>query len=315
MQTIMYHYVRNSDKNFPFFRYLSVENFCKQLDFFKKKYGFVGFDDFLELCKNPLDLEVFKRVKGKILLTFDDGLIDHFKFVMPELLRRNTFGLFFIPTGVYQRKKALDVHRIHYLIGRYGGGQLMKIANSLLDENMLEKVDFFKEKTYVKQDNDFYTSEFKKLFNYYIKYDFREAFLDKIVSLCGGNDEEIFSNLYMNENELKIMNQNKMILGSHSVDHLVFSKLDEKEQINQIANSFDFLEKTLGSFYAKTFCYPYGGFHTFTAFTERTLSEIGCAFSFNVESRDVTLNDIQNRPQALPRYDCNEFKFGKANLG
>ncbi len=315
MKAIMYHYIRNSDKNFPFFRYLSIENFYKQLDFFEKNYGFVKFDDFLELCREPFTHENFKRIKGKILLTFDDGFIDHFKFVMPELLKRNTFGLFFIPTGIYQRRKALDAHRIHYLIGRYEGKELMKIANSLLDENILEKVDFFKEKTYIKQDNDFYTSEFKKLFNYYIKYDFREALLDKIISLCGSNNEEIFSNLYMSENELKIMHQNKMILGSHSVDHLVFSKLGEKEQINQITNSFDFLEKTLGGFYVKTFCYPYGGFHTFTAFTQKILNDVGCRFSFNVESRDATQDDIINKAQTLPRFDCNEFPFGKANLG
>ncbi|EOH9564209.1 polysaccharide deacetylase, partial [Campylobacter jejuni] len=61
---------------------------------------------------------------------------------MPELLKRNTFGLFFISTGVYQRKKALDVHRIHYLIGRYGGEVLVKLSNDLLDANMLENIPY-----------------------------------------------------------------------------------------------------------------------------------------------------------------------------
>ncbi|MCV3439800.1 hypothetical protein L8W50_02465 [Campylobacter lari] len=122
MKTIMYHYIRNSNKNFPYFRYLSVDNFKKQLDYFEKEFGFVDYEDFLELCDKSSDYKTFERVKGKILLTFDDGFIDHFKFVMPELLKRNTFGIFFIPTGVYQRKKALDVHRIHYLVGSYGGG-------------------------------------------------------------------------------------------------------------------------------------------------------------------------------------------------
>lgn len=180
---------------------------------------------------------------------------------------------------------------------------------------MLEKVDYFKEKTYTKQDNDFYTSEFKKLFNYYIKYEFRESFLDEIMLVCGISDEEIFCNLYMSENELKEMHENGMILGSHSVDHLVFSKLKESEQITQIKHSFDFLENLLGKLSIKSFCYPYGGYHTFTDFTEKILTKYGCNFSFNVESRDTTLNDIKSRPQALPRYDCNEFNFGRASLG
>lgn len=119
MKTIMYHYVRKSDEKFPFFRYLSVENFRKQLEYFEKKFGFVRYEDFIALKQ---DLSIFERMKGKILLSFDDGFKDHYDFVLPELLKRGLFGLFFISTGVYEKRKALDVHRIHYLLGKWGGG-------------------------------------------------------------------------------------------------------------------------------------------------------------------------------------------------
>lgn len=65
----------------------------------------------------------------------------------------------------------------------------------------------------------------------------------------------------------------------------------------------------------KTFCYPYGGYHTFTPSCERILEDLGCILAFSVESRDVKLQDILSRPYAIPRYDCNEFAFGKASLG
>lgn len=313
MKVIMYHYVRSSSKDFPFFRYLSVENFCKQLDFFEKEFGFVKFEDFLKVKE---DLSYFIKVKDKILLTFDDGLIDHFHFVLPELVKRGLFALFFVPTAIYEREKALDVHRIHYLLGRNGGGGLMSFVKNILDDDMLEqdKIELFKAKTYTKQDNDSLTTEFKKLFNYYIKYEYKEAILDKIVNEFS-NDKEIFSSLYMSIDNLKSMHKQGMIIGSHSCNHLVFSKLKEKEQEKEIEDSFDFLESILKKLYIKTFCYPYGGFHTFTKFTEQTLQKQGVSFSFNVESRDVSLDDVKNRAQALPRYDCNEFCFGKANLG
>lgn len=125
MKAIMYHYARHSHKNFPYFRYLSVENFCKQLDFFEKTFGFVRREDFLNLAH---DTSGFENLKNKILLTFDDGFIDHYSFVLPELLKRKLFGLFFIPTGVYGRQKALDVHRIHYLLGMGGGGANAKVC-------------------------------------------------------------------------------------------------------------------------------------------------------------------------------------------
>lgn len=58
-----------------------------------------------------------------------------------------------------------------------------------------------------------------------------------------------------------------------------------------------------------------GGFHTFSPLTESILSKENVKFAFNVESRDIDLNDLQSRPQTLPRYDCNEFAFGKASFG
>ncbi|WP_246023743.1 polysaccharide deacetylase family protein [Campylobacter taeniopygiae] len=193
---------------------------------------------------------------------------------------------------------------------------MLDFANKIIEDDMIEKqlMKEFKNKTYVKQDNDENVAKFKKIFNYYIKYEFREEILDKIVKNFL-DDGEIFKNLYMSEEQLKQMHSAQMIIGSHTVDHFVLSKLSEEEQGYQIHSSFKFLENLLGNLQIKCFCYPYGGFHTFNQFTEKFLSDFGCVFSFNVESRNISLHDLQNRPQALPRYDCNEFNFGKANLG
>ncbi|HEG7950929.1 TPA: polysaccharide deacetylase, partial [Campylobacter jejuni] len=115
MKIVMYHYVRNNANNLPYFRYLSFENFCKQIFFLKNHFDFVQYEDFVNLKQ---DLNIFEKIKGKILLSFDDGLKDHYDFVFPKLLEHKIFGLFFIPTQILSRKKALDVHRIHYLLGK-----------------------------------------------------------------------------------------------------------------------------------------------------------------------------------------------------
>ena len=119
----------------------------------------------------------------------------------------------------------------------------------------------------------------------------------------------------MNIKQLQELKEANMVIGSHSVNHFVMSKLSEDEQVYEIENSFNFIEKKLGSQQIKTFCYPYGGFHTFSKETEEILNNYGFDFSFNVENRDVIISDFKNRPQALPRYDCNLFPHGKANLG
>ena len=106
----------------------------------------------------------------------------------------------------------------------------MKFARSLIKDFMLEKISEFKTTTYTKQNNEIATKEFKKLFNYYIKYEFREQILDEIVKEFS-NDDEIFRELYMSESNLVEMCKENMIIGSHSKSHFVFSKLNKKERL------------------------------------------------------------------------------------
>jgi peptidoglycan/xylan/chitin deacetylase (PgdA/CDA1 family) len=114
----------------------------------------------------------------------------------------------------------------------------------------------------------------------------------------------------MTEPELAYMHHSGMVLGSHTVNHPVMSRLTTKEQEHEIVSSFHLIESITGQQTLKTFCYPYGGFHTFTAETEELLENNSCLFSFNVEPRDISQNDLASRRQALPRFDCNAFPYG-----
>ncbi|WP_239056401.1 hypothetical protein [Helicobacter apodemus] len=49
------------------------------------------------------------------------------------------------------------------------------------------------------------------------------------------------------------------------------------------------------------------------SYFEAILLSVG--FSFDVNYKDIALEDILHNPQALPRYDCNLFEYGQANLG
>ena len=54
--------------------------------------------------------------KNACYLTFDDGFKDHFKYVMPELLKRNIQGSFFPPSMAVKNQELLDVHAIHFIL-------------------------------------------------------------------------------------------------------------------------------------------------------------------------------------------------------
>jgi hypothetical protein len=64
-----------------------------------------------------------------------------------------------------------------------------------------------------------------------------------------------------------------------------------------------------------TFCYPYRGSHVVTPQPGQRLALRRRRAAFNVEPRDIEMPDLRSRPQALPRYDCNQFPHGQASYG
>ena len=96
------------------------------------------------------------RVPQGVLLTFDDGLADHYEHVLPLLVERGLFGFFYICTAPYATGRLLDVHRIHLYLGRLGGQVALERLSRLSNESMLGDghVQEFREATYRRQEND-----------------------------------------------------------------------------------------------------------------------------------------------------------------
>ena len=308
MKAIMYHYVRSFDPSSPNFRFLDVENFEKQLDYFHEKFGFVSKDEWL----NALKEKKLGSAKGKVILTFDDAMSCHYDYVYKVLSKRNLWGIFYVPTQPYQRDKVLDVHRIHLLCGAFSGIALLSTLKAFLKEEMIpnEKREEFLKQTYTRQDNYKGISEFKRILNYFVSYKFRGQLID----LVAHELNYVFSTsvFYVPIEKLIEMQLNGNIIGSHTVSHPVMSRLTKREQTEEIEDSFNFLESNL-QLNLKTYCHPYGGFHSFNEETVSALFKEEVVFSFNVESRDVCDEDLTSSIQFLPRYDCNEFPFGKAS--
>ena len=86
-KVVMYHYIRNFDKSLPYFNFLHLSDFKKQINYLEKKESFFRISD--DLDKN--------FSKNKFLLTFDDGLKEHLN-VAKYLKKKNILGFFFIPS-------------------------------------------------------------------------------------------------------------------------------------------------------------------------------------------------------------------------
>jgi len=306
----MYHYVRPFNPKMSGLKHLHIDDFKLQLDLFEKEFGFVSKENFYKSLETGIP-------QPGVILTFDDGLSCHYQYVLEELIRRKLWGIFYIPTKPYINHKILDVHRIHILLAINDSKKVYDLLLNLIDEEMLtgNLVKEFRELTYRHQVNDNFTNLIKRLLNYYIEYSHREVVIDELMNELVSEEYRNADQFYVTSEQIKEMQQAGMIIGSHSVSHPVFSKLSVEHQNYEIEESFRFLEKECGiSLNNRTFCYPYGGFHSFTSETEKILENNNCSFSFNVEHRDIGREDLLNRRQALPRFDCNQFKFGQCRM-
>ena len=258
MKAIMYHYVRKYSEAFPYFRFLDFDNFRKQLDYFDRTYGFVTFDEWRQYLSDGS----LPSVDGKVLLTFDDAMSCHFQYVFPELRGRNLWGIFYVPTLPYTDGRILDVHRIHLLCGQFEGKRLLEYALSIVSESMipLEKREEFDTATYANQINYEGVAEFKRVLNYFIDYRYRSEVIDAIGKKFGFHFDA--SSFYITPDQIAEMAAGQMLIGSHTKSHPVMSKLSAREQSLEIESSFAFLSSICKS-PIRTYCHPYGGFHSF----------------------------------------------------
>jgi peptidoglycan/xylan/chitin deacetylase (PgdA/CDA1 family) len=313
MKAIMYHYVRPDATEPPHYYYLDLDDFRRQLDHFEREYGFVSREAFLAACRGSGDGPDASESDG-VVLTFDDGLVDHHEWVLPELESRGLWGAFYVPTGPLVGNGILDVHRIHTLLGAYGGQRVLDELQPRVTEEMIPegRVEEFRDETYTRQDNAESTELVKRILNYYVTDAAQSALIDDLVAELPRADVDV-TDLYMTGDQLAALQDAGMVVGSHSISHGVFSNMPADRQRREIFDSFDTLSDLVCGLDVRTFCYPYGGFHTFTDETRRLLREAECEFAFNVESRDIEPDDFRESPQALPRYDCNEHPHGDAS--
>ena len=311
MKAVMYHYVRGDTERQPNYYHLDIDDFRRQLDYFEDNFGFVSQDQFFSIIS---DEQVNDGLPSGVVLTFDDGLRDHYDVVLPELERRGLWGIFYIPTGPYVNDQLLDVHRIHVLLGEVSGVELLEHARNIVDEDIIpyERRDQFREETYIDHNDTEVTKKVKRILNYFVSDKYQTEVLDELVRRVD-HDPVNISEFYITESEIRDMEDCGMIVGSHTVNHPVLSKLEKDNQRTEIADSFSFLDDVANKLPVRTFCYPYGTSHTFNEDTINILEEVNCKLSFKVEPSDVKEADLRNRIYALPRYDCNEFPHGSAS--
>jgi peptidoglycan/xylan/chitin deacetylase (PgdA/CDA1 family) len=302
MKCVTYHYVGRPDNSSPRFHSLSVRDFRAQLDFFQGRYRIPDLSEFIELFEGTQELP-----EDVLILTFDDGLKDHYQYVLPELVQRKIFGIFYIPTQPLQANSVLDVHKIHLLLGLVDAQKLIAQIKELIDDDVLSFVSDQGKwgLSYAKHNDPIPVQFVKHLLNYQLDYKWTTSVLDKLMQMNGTIAK--VEDLYLTRSQVVEMHEAGMLIGSHSISHRVMARVNEVNQRHEIRESFRFLTELVGHLPFRTYAHPYGGDNSFNAITEEILAVEGCRCSFSVGSGDIRRRDLLIRPHGLPRYDCNMF--------
>jgi peptidoglycan/xylan/chitin deacetylase (PgdA/CDA1 family) len=310
MKAIMYHYVRGETTRPPNYYYLDINDFQRQLDYFEDKFGFVSKEDFLNVIRGDTT-----KIPSGVILTFDDGLKDHYDVVFPELQKRGLWGIFYIPTSPYETGHLNDVHRTHTLLGEVSGNELLKQVQEIVDKDMIphKHREEYREETYKHQEDTEPTKQVKRILNFFVADKYQSDVLDELTNRMGFNAPDV-REFYLTEDEIREMHEDGQVIGGHTITHPVLSKLDEEKQREEIEGSLDYLDGVVDDGVSeRTFCYPYGNSYAFNEDTITILNDVNCEWCFKVEPSDIEETDIIQRPQALPRYDCTEFPDGEAS--
>lgn len=311
MKIIMYHYVRPVSQN-GVYAFLQKDDFIEQLRYFQKTHHLLGKDEFCD----KLETNTFHA--DDVLLTFDDGLMDHYEYVFPELKALGITGVFYISTASLTHDTMLDVHLVHCLLAAAPASELMEKLHPLLVPELFTfshdaQGSMLGTHRYARQNSTELVRTFKKMFNYHIQPQYRPEILHAVAQHFV-DEKKLCDDFYVRSEHLQEMHKEGMLIGSHGISHTLLGPLSPEEQQKEIENSFSdlyragILHKNL-----KLFCYPYGGDGAFSEATFPLLEQEGVRLSFNVEARDCTADDISAK-HLVPRYDCNMFPHGSATM-
>ena len=301
---VMYHYIRKFNKETKNLNFLHQNSFIKQLNFFKKKYSFYNLTD---------NLRNVNSGKKKILLTFDDGLKEHL-LIAKILKKKNIKGIFFITSKPLISRDFLTVHKIHLILAKLNKKQLEQLFIKFNLEEFLKKKIFgvFKiQKNLLKKIKDLKKKEevyFKIQLN--IISQKKPEVIDKLFDYCFSKkkQKEIFKKFYLSKKDIIQIKKLGMEIGSHGHSHKVLSLLKKKDQLLDIKKSISYLKKITGE-PITLFCYPYGGKSVYNNHTINILKKLSIVNAFSVESRLAQKRDSLFE---IPRFDCNDFPYGKA---
>jgi peptidoglycan/xylan/chitin deacetylase (PgdA/CDA1 family) len=307
LRIVAYHYVRDLPRTqFPAIKGILVDQFRIQVDQLRQSHEMATLESAQAFLAGNYDPK-----RDLCLLTFDDGLKEHYTEVTPILSERKIEGLFFLPTVCIEEHRVVMVHKNHFLMASLKFDDYRRSFMNILAEvapGVDCKVDGGQAaRTYRFDDQP--TAEFKYMLNFRLAPQIRMQVLDRLFEEHLGDEAKFARELYVSWEEAQAMQDAGMMLGGHSHQHIALATLSPEEQKDDLHTCSNLLRSHLRPQSEWPFCYPYGNpvdsFDNVTVDTLRKLN-FSCAFTTAVGT-----NLRGSDRYRLQRIDTTEVKFGE----
>jgi peptidoglycan/xylan/chitin deacetylase (PgdA/CDA1 family) len=300
LTVVMYHYVRTAPRNpFPALKSMDTDAFVQQVTDLATRYEMATMDSTLAF----LEGEYHPR-RPLCLLTFDDGVQDHYREVGPVLAERGIQGLFFLVTSCMEEGVVAAVHKNHFLTAGLGFPEWRRrffrrartcgLAMPVVDPGAAAR-------TYPWDTAE--VAAFKYAFNFELPAIERDAIVDELFIEEFGDESAFARQLYLSWEEARQMQCDGMVLGGHTHRHQPLASLNAAELRSDLNECRRILDLRLRPQPFTPFSYPYGKRDSFTGEAVRRLRELNFCCAFSTE---VGRNQAGSDRYALQRVDCKQ---------
>jgi peptidoglycan/xylan/chitin deacetylase (PgdA/CDA1 family) len=246
---LMYHYVRPLDAPPAGYSVLGLDTFEAQLDDVCRTMTPVAWPALLDALDGRGGLPA-----DAVMLTFDDGLRDHHRYVLPRLVSRRIPAVFF-PLARRPADGLALGHRLHVLIAARGGPAVRSMVRDRLAPADLAAHDRLEAASLEACPGD-PEDAWKRPLQRELAVAAQPILRSLIADLVGPEDE-LVAETYMDERQLTDLVEAGMHLGGHGVDHPWLDAIPRPAVAAEIVTAAAHLSRLLPPPWP--FAYPYGG--------------------------------------------------------
>jgi len=301
---VSYHYVRDTaGSRFPRINALSRSGFSSQVEQLVQACDMLDYAAMIEIVGGTR-----RPDRPSALLTFDDGLVDHYETVFPLLQAHSLRGIFFVspPSG-----RVLNVQKTQLLLATIGGEALLGEVKTLAARAGYVPTPHPVPPVLYRYDAEA-NRQVKQLLNYELPYAIADELLTSLFERHVGPEQELAPALYLSEAMIKEMSRAGMTIGFHTHRHRVLSRLNADQQRVDIHDGVEWIKGITGQA-TVPFCYPHGHAHAYNQDTLAVVRDAGYSMAFTAV-RAMSRPGDDHRYE-IPRYDTCDVSAALATMG